>query len=135
MKNRDLKILIFFLLFTLVTFSQTTNTQVKSKIIFEEFEGNIKITGSAENLTDIVQSATYKLSVIKNNKSNKNQSNNDQEGFFTLNPNENKNLSSTQINLGKEDEVIVLLIFYDENKKIIGTDRVVFGEEKKKIKS
>jgi hypothetical protein len=54
-----------------------------------------------------------------------------QEGFFSLDPNENKNLSTTQINLGNEDEVIVLLLFYDESKKLIGKDRVVFGDEKK----
>jgi hypothetical protein len=47
-----------------------------------------------------------------------------------LNANENKNLSTTQINLGKEDEVIVLLLFYDENKKL-GKDRVVLVLKKK----
>jgi hypothetical protein len=40
------------------------------------------------------------LSVIKNQSNN--TSNNAQEGFFSLNANENKNLSTTQINLGKE---------------------------------
>jgi hypothetical protein len=39
---------------------------------------------------------------------------------FSLNANENKNLSTTQINLGKEDEVIVLLLFFDENKNLSG---------------
>jgi hypothetical protein len=47
---------------------------------------------------------SYTLSVIKKNQSNNNTSNNAQEGFFSLNANENKNLSTTQINLGKEDE-------------------------------
>jgi hypothetical protein len=36
--------------------------------------------------------------------------------------------------MGKEDEVIVLLLFYNENKQLIGKDRMVLGE-KKKIKS
>jgi hypothetical protein len=47
-----------------------------------------------------------------------------------LNANENKNLSTTQINLGKEDEVIVLLLFYDENKNLL-KDRVVLVLKKK----
>jgi hypothetical protein len=34
--------------------------------------------------------------------------------------------------LGKGDEVIVLLLFYNENKELIGKDRVVLGDEKKK---
>jgi hypothetical protein len=35
-----------------------------------------------------------------------------------LNANENKNLSTTQINLGKEDEVIVLLLFMMKTKNL-----------------
>jgi hypothetical protein len=37
-----------------------------------------------------------------------------------LNANENKNLSTTQINLGKEDEVIVLLLFMMKTKNLSG---------------
>lgn len=125
---------VFFVLlfFSGVCYSQTTNTKVKAKIVYEENDGVIKLTGTAENLTDIVQSMSYSLSVIKKNRSNDNSSNNVQEGFISLNPNENKNLSTTQINVGNEDEVIVMLLFYNENKKLIGKDRLVFGEEKKK---
>lgn len=126
---------LFCLLFiALLSYSQTTNTIVKAKIEIEKIEGNIKITGTAENLTDIVQSFSYKLSVIKNNNSNDNQSDNVQEGFFSLNPSENKNLSMSQVNLNNGDEVIVLLLFYNENKQLIGKDRVVLGDEKKKMK-
>jgi hypothetical protein len=103
---------------------------VKAKIQMEEIEGNIKITGTAENLSEIIQSLTYKLSVIKQHSNN--QSTNAQEGLFTLAPGEIKNLSTTQINTSKEDEIIVLLLFYDENKQLIGKDRVVLGNEKKK---
>jgi hypothetical protein len=115
-----------------VSFSQTTNTVVKAKLIIEKSDLNVKITGTAENLSDIVQSLSYKLTVIKKNNTNDNQSNNSQEGFFSLNPSENKNLSTTEINLGKLDEVIVMLLFYDENKQLIGKDRIVLNDEKKK---
>jgi hypothetical protein len=46
-----------------VSYPQTTNT--KAKIQYEENDGIIKITGTAENLTGIVQSMSYTLSVIK----------------------------------------------------------------------
>jgi hypothetical protein len=92
-----------------VSYPQTTNTKVKAKVEYEEIDGIIKITGTAENLTGIVQSMSYTLSVIKKTSliiihliMHKR--------FFSLNANENKNLSTTQINLGKED-VIVLLLF------------------------
>jgi len=117
-----------------MSYSQTTNTVVKAKIDMEKIEGNIKITGTAENLSEIVQSLSYRLSVIKNNNVSDNQSNNIQEGFFTLTPSENKNLSTTQVNLGNGDEVTILLLFFNENKELIGKDRVVLGNEKKKMK-
>ena len=133
MKNRIPKLLCcVFSMINVVSFSQTTNTVVKAKLIIEKSDLNVKITGTAENLSDIVQSLSYKLTVIKKNNTNDNQSNNSQEGFFSLNPSENKNLSTTEINLGKLDEVIVMLLFYDENKQLIGKDRIVLNDEKKK---
>jgi hypothetical protein len=126
---------LLLLLLSAISHSQTTNTLVKAKIEMEEVEGNIKITGTAENLSDILQSLTYKLSVIKKSNLNDNQSSNVQEGLFTLSPSETKRLSETQVNLEKDVEIIVLLLFYDENKQIIGKDRIVLGEEKKKRRS
>ena len=70
------------LLIAVVSYSQTTNTVVKAKIEIEQTENNFKVTGTAENLTEIVQSLSYKLSVIKNNNINNNHSDNIQEGFF-----------------------------------------------------
>ena len=126
---------MFSLLFIAVaSYSQTTNIVVKAKIEIEQTENNFKVTGTAENLTEIVQSLSYKLSVIKNNSINNNHSDNIQEGFFSLNPRENKNLSVSEINLSNGDEVIVLLLFYNENKQLIGKDRIVLGDQKKKIK-
>jgi hypothetical protein len=116
MRKNNLFNIIFIVLLSVVN-PQTTNTKVKAKIQYEENDGIIKITGTAENLTGIVQSMSYTLSVIKKNQSN-NTSNNAQEGFFSLNANENKNLSTTQINLGKRDDCSVT--FYDENKKLMG---------------
>jgi hypothetical protein len=108
-----------------------TNSIVKAKIDKEEVDGNIKVTGIAENLTDIVQSLTYKLSIIRKNSINGNHSTNEQEGLFNLNPSETKKLSETQINVGEGDEVIVMLLFYNESKKLIGKDRIAFDEKKK----
>jgi hypothetical protein len=106
--------------------------EVRAKIEIENSEGNIKITGTAENHTDITKSASYKLSVIKNNRSNNNNSTNSQEGVFILKPNELIKLSTTQVNISSDDEVIVLLLFFNEDKQIISKDRLVLGDEKKK---
>jgi len=126
---------VLVLLLSATSYSQITNTIVKAKIETEEIDGNVKITGTAENLSDILQSLTYKLSVIKKSNLNDNQSSNLQEGLFTLDPSETKKLSETQINLEKDVEIIVLLLFYDENQQMIGKDRIVIGEEKKKRRS
>ena len=134
-KSITYSMLFALLLFVNFTFySQTKEVEVKAKIVLEDVEGNIKITGTAENLTDIIQSLTYKLSVIKKNIKTENRSTNAQEGVFTLEANENKNLSTTQINRSSEDEIIILLLFYDENNQIVSKDRVVISDEKKNDK-
>ncbi|UPZ13700.1 hypothetical protein [Flavobacterium humidisoli] len=126
-------ITLFLMLFSFIMFGQVPQDKLKAKIEIEKVENSIKITGTAENLTDVIRSAAYRLSVIKNNDKSNNQSNNEQVGVFTLQPNEIQKLSTSQINLNADDEVIVLLLFYDENKQIVAKDRVVLGEEKKKI--
>ncbi|WP_235935441.1 CsgE family curli-type amyloid fiber assembly protein [Flavobacterium ichthyis] len=129
MKN---SILILTLVLINTVFAQAPEGELRAKIIVEEIENNIKITGTAENLSDIMQSMTYKLSVIKKNSNTNNQSNNAQEGLFSLEPNEIKNLSTTQVNIGKNDQIIVMLLFYNEDKEIVAKDRIVLGEAEKK---
>lgn len=126
-------ITIFLMLFSILSYGQVPQDKLKAKIEIEKVENSVKITGTAENLTDVIRSAGYRLSVIKNNDKSNNQSNNEQVGIFTLQPNEIQKLSTSQINLAADDEVIVLLLFYDEDKQIVAKDRVVLGEEKKKI--
>lgn len=122
--------LVVLILASMMSFSQTTNTIVKAKIEIEQGEGDIKITGTAENLTEFVQSFSYKLSIIKKSSSG-NQSNTAQEGVFSTEPSESKKLSATQVNLKDGDEVIALLLFFDEKKQVIGKDRVVLNDKKK----
>tara|TARA_R110002124_G_scaffold282074_1_gene456942 strand:+ start:1165 stop:1578 length:414 start_codon:yes stop_codon:yes gene_type:complete len=106
--------------------------EVRAKIETEKIESSIKITGTAENQSGITKSASYKLSVIKNNQAKNNHSTNSQEGVFTLKPNEFIKLSTTQVNISSDDEVIVLLLFFNEDKQIISKDRIALGSEKKK---
>lgn len=127
--------LLVLLLLSSISYSQITNTVVKAKIEKEEIEGKLKISSTAENLSDILQSLTYKLTVIRKSNVSDNQSSNSQEGLFTLDPSETKKLSETQLNMEKDVEIIVMLLFYDENKQMIGKDRIVIGEEKKKKRS
>lgn len=125
--------LFFFISLTGIN-AQVVQDEIIAKIEIKDVEGNTIITGTAENISDILKSATYKLTVIKKNSSNNNQTNNAQEGMVILNPGEFKKLSSTQINIENGDDIIVLLVFFDENKQIISKDRVVLGEQKKKMK-
>lgn len=125
-------IIVLFLVVSALFYGQVPQDKIKAKLEIEKVEGNVKVTGTAENLTDVLRSAAYRLSVIKNNNKSNNQSNNDQVGIFTLQPNELQKLSTSQVNIAEGDEVVVLLLFYDENKQIIAKDRVVLGEEKKK---
>ena len=73
------------------------------------------------------------LSVIKNSKdASGNQSNNKQEGVFTLQPYEKIKLSTTQVNSDVEVQVIIMLIFFNEEKQVISKERIELNNEKKK---
>nr|WP_314836235.1 CsgE family curli-type amyloid fiber assembly protein [uncultured Flavobacterium sp.] len=130
-----MKSLIFKLAFILLfanmqtISSQTVYKEVKAKIEVEEIENILSITGTAENLKAVYKNISFKLSVFKKNKLNDNKSSNMQDGRMTLEPINKVILSKTQINRGKDDQIIVLLLIYDENNVIIGKDRVVFGQE------
>lgn len=109
--------------------SQTVYKEVKAKIEVEEIENILSITGTAENLKAVYKNISFKLSVFKKNKLNDNKSSNMQDGRMTLEPINKVILSKTQINRGKDDQIIVLLLIYDEDNMIIGKDRIVFGQE------
>ena len=133
MLNRYFSLIL--LLATTIIFAQNSVPQdeVKAKIEVEKVENNIKITGTAENLTNSLKSASYQLSVIKNSvATHANKSNNSQEGLFTLQPSEKIKLSTTQVNINDDDEVIIMLLFFNEEKQIVSKERLVFNAEKKK---
>lgn len=130
-----MKALIFKLAFILLfpnmqtISSQTVYKEVKAKIEVEEIENILSITGTAENLKAVYKNISFKLSVFKKNKLNDNKSSNMQDGRMALEPINKVILSKTQINRGKDDQIIVLLLIYDEDNVIIGKDRIVFGQE------
>jgi len=85
------------------------------------------IRGTVENLKAEYKSISYKLTVFKKNKYNSNNSKNAQDGRVILDPQQKVTLSKTQINESKDDQIILLLIIYDENNVIIGKDRIEMG--------
>nr|WP_315214268.1 CsgE family curli-type amyloid fiber assembly protein [uncultured Flavobacterium sp.] len=130
MKSLILKLAFILLFANMQTISsQTVYKEVKAKIEVEEVENILSITGTAENLKAVYKNISFKLSVFKKNKSNDNKSSNMQDGRMTLEPINKVILSKTQINRGKDDQIIVLLLIYDEDNVIIGKDRIVFGQE------
>ena len=65
--------------------------------------------------------------MFKKNKLNSNSSKNAQDGRVILDPQQKVILSKTQINESKDDQIIILLIIYDENNAIVGKDRIEIG--------
>lgn len=121
-------VLLFYFNIQLLT-AQVVYKEVKAKIDIEEIENTLSVAGTVENLKSEFKNISFKLSVFKKNKSNSNKSSNAQDGRVTLEPIQKITLSKTQINKSAEDQIIILLLVYDEDNKIIGKDRVVFGEE------
>src|SRR5690606_22899537 len=75
----------------------------------------------------------YELSVITSSINSNSTSKNMQEGRFTLGSFESKDLSKTSVNLDPSKRTIILLVIYDVDGKVVGTDRIVYdakAEEK-----
>ncbi len=122
--------LIFtILLLTIKGFSQVYNVDVEAKIFVTPEDNILKITGTAFNKTELNQNIRYVLSVIKFNPENSNRSKNDQSGRILLEPGQKSELSITTINESEKDQIIILLLIYDLDDKIIGKDRIAFKEE------
>lgn len=133
MKPNSLFAFLFLVLFSTTLQGQILNTEVKAKIELSYFEEMVSVTGTAENLDDGIKNLSYILSVIKKDKKNGNTSNNSQKGDFTLNPNHKQELSTTKVNQSATDEIIILLLIYDENDVMVGKDRIVVEEKKSKV--
>ena len=129
-----LKILVIVIL-PFISFSQTMNKEVKGKIELSYSEDLVLIKATAENLTDVYKSISYKLSVIKNAGKSGNQSTNAQSGRHAIDPEKIVELSKTQINVNSKDDIVLLLLIYDEKGNIIGKDKIELGEKKNEDKS
>ncbi len=126
---KRLVVFLSLFLFSIYGYSQKRyNEDVEAKIVLDKNNEFIKITGTAFNKTELNKSLRYRLSVIKTNPENSNRSKNDQNGRIVLNPNEKKELSTTTINTNEKDKIILLLLIYNLDDKIIGQDRVVLNE-------
>ena len=107
--------------------SQNFNSKVEAIINSNDIKADIlELTGTAKNLTEENFSLRYELSVIKSNPENNNSSRNAQSGRFTLEPYETKKLSSSSVSVDSADKTIILLLIYDEDDNVIGTDRRVY---------
>lgn len=132
MKTNSLYTIAFLVLISASLQGQILNTEVKAKIELSYFEEMVSVSGTAENLDDGMKNLSYTLSVIKKDKKNGNTSNNSQKGDFTLNPNQKQQLSTTKVNQSATDEIIILLLIYDENDVMVGKDRILVDEKKSK---
>ncbi len=122
-----LKLIILLALVFQVSIAQSTNVDVVAKIKTEAINGAVSLINSATNTTEVYKSLKYVFSVFRTDAQN-NVSKNNQEGRFTLEANESKELSRTSINIDSVDKVVVLLLVYEE-EEIVGKDRLVFNEQ------
>jgi hypothetical protein len=115
--------------------AQIYNTQIDAKINLKSNTEFIEITGSAYNKTQLNESLRYELSVIKNEPGKQNSSKNEQSGRIVLAPGDKQNLSKTTINTSDTSRMIILLLVYNLDNKLLGLDRVVINatEEDKNL--
>ena len=108
------------------------NEQVEAKAVVKTRGEFFDITAIALNKTAFSKSLRYELSTFKNAQPGQSGAKSTSEGFFVLEPQEQKILSRQSLNAEEGQRVIVLLLLY-EDEKIVGKDRVLIngleGEE------
>ncbi len=122
-----LNLIILLFLFFQVSIAQFTNTDVVAKIKTETVNGTISVICIATNTTEVYKSLRYSVTAFKTDANNI-VTKNDQEGRFTLEANESKELSRGIVNITQKDKLAVLLLIYEEDK-VIGKYRIGFNEE------
>lgn len=129
-----LNIIVFFLFVFQSIYSQIEqiNIDVKPKLQIEENADLINISCLVENLTDGHKNLSYKFSLFKTDSKN-NKNNNFQSGQFTLLSGEQKLLAISQINTNEVNKILILLLIYDENEKLIGSDKYNYIKNKKEV--
>jgi len=133
-KNYSLVFYTFFMFFSLLAYAQEEK-KVVAKIESEFVENQVKLKAIVTNNTNIYKELNYLLVSIKKGDGG-NLSNNKQSGKFSLNPNEVKNLSEININLGKKDALKAFLYIKDEeSQKLIAKDSLELNSDlfKKKV--
>ncbi|WP_424494834.1 CsgE family curli-type amyloid fiber assembly protein [Salinimicrobium sp. GXAS 041] len=110
--------------------AQNFNSEVEAGIIATNSkDGVLDVIGTAKNRTETTYSLRYELSVITNNIKGSNSSKNSQTGHFTLEPFETKELSYTSFSISSNSRTILLLLLYNQDDEIVGTDRIVYNAE------
>ncbi|WP_299257596.1 CsgE family curli-type amyloid fiber assembly protein [uncultured Aquimarina sp.] len=128
----NIKLIILFLLIFQFANGQSTNTQVVAKIKTERIDDIVSVSAEAANSTEVYKSLKYTFSVFRTDPDN-NVTKNNQEGRFTLEANEQKNLANVSVGIDESDKIVILLLIYEE-ETIVGKDRIAFNEEAKKKK-
>ena len=129
-----LQIVAIYLITTTSSNSQHFNSEVEAGITINDAKNNIlDIIASAKNITETSFSLRYELSVISSSEKTNNSSKNSQSGRFTLEPFETKNLSQTSVSINPDMRTVILLVIFDKDDHVMGTDRLVYdsnNEEK-----
>lgn len=108
-------------------YSQLYNTTIQAKLDLESNADFVSLRASAINKTVLDQTAQYMLSVIKNDPNAEKPDKKDQKGWFTLAGDEQKSVDVATVSRSETNRIIVLLLIYNEQDKLIGKDRIVLN--------
>ena len=105
------------------------NKDVIASIKLEPQNEIINIVGSAINNSQLTQSIRYVLSVNAISAEDGRRIRNEQTGRIVLEVGQQENLSVMTMSANEESRVILLLLIYDMDDRIIGKDRIVINDD------
>tara|TARA_R110001583_G_scaffold37944_1_gene122835 strand:+ start:2251 stop:2973 length:723 start_codon:yes stop_codon:yes gene_type:complete len=124
MKQFYFNIVLSCLLLGISTVYSQLNETVIGKIYIQESDNLILINAHVDNEEPISKNNLYYNILALKKTTSGNYSNNRQEGEFSLNPDESKNLSEMRLNINKGEELRIYL-FIKHNNVLVSKDSLI----------
>ncbi|TDQ29156.1 CsgE family curli-type amyloid fiber assembly protein [Zeaxanthinibacter enoshimensis] len=105
---------------------EALNEEVEAKAVIESRGELIDVTATVLNKAEFSKSLKYQLTVFKKASEAQSEAKMNSEGYFILEPEEQKILAQQSINV-EEDQRIIILLLILEDERVIAKDRVVIN--------
>lgn len=113
-------------------YAQYYNTDIEAKILSVTKGQFTEYTATVQNKTSISFDLRYEFATITKDSASGKSTKKSQEDLFSLGVNQNLVLGTTTIDQSQQNQITLLLLVYNQEDKLLGTDRIVINDPENK---